>query len=181
MPGCCSLITSAFLRGRRSFWSPACFTHFRCCSDESAAWCRNCFPAAIWKRDAALTAPTGEMPMLNRRHLMLATALSAILTAAPAPAQERIKVIATFSILADLAKNVGGDRMDVDALVGPNGDAHVYAPAPADAKKVADAKVVVTNGLGFEGWIARLVKASGSKAPIVVASKGVKARKAEGG
>ena len=119
--------------------------------------------------------------MLTRRHLMLATALCAIMTAAPALAQERIKVIATFSILADLTRNVGGDRVEVDALVGPNGDAHVYAPAPADAKKVADAKAVVTNGLGFEGWIARLVKASGTKAPIVVASKGVKARKAEGG
>jgi zinc/manganese transport system substrate-binding protein len=112
---------------------------------------------------------------------MFATALCAMVTAAPAPAQERIKVVATFSILADLTKNIGGDRVEVSALVGPNGDAHVYAPAPADAKKVADAKVVITNGLGFEGWIARLVKASGSKAPIVIASKGVKARKAEGG
>jgi zinc/manganese transport system substrate-binding protein len=107
---------------------------------------------------------------------MLGT-LCAIMIAAPAPAQERIKVIATFSILADLAKNVGGGRVEVEALVGPNGDAHVYAPAPADAKKVADAKVVVSNGLGFEGWIARLVKASGTKAPIVVASKSITPRK----
>jgi zinc/manganese transport system substrate-binding protein len=121
------------------------------------------------------------MQMFTRRHLMLVTAVCAIMTAAPALAQERIKIIATFSVLADLTKNVGGDRVDVDALVGPNGDAHVYAPAPADAKKVADAKVVIANGLGFEGWIARLVKASGTKAPIVIASKGVKARKAEGG
>jgi zinc/manganese transport system substrate-binding protein len=121
------------------------------------------------------------MYMLTRRHLMLATVLSAVMTGTSALAQERIKIIATFSILADLAKSAGGDRVDVDALVGPNGDAHVYAPAPADAKKVADAKVVIANGLGFEGWIARLVKASGTKAPIVIASKGVKARKAEGG
>jgi zinc/manganese transport system substrate-binding protein len=119
--------------------------------------------------------------MLSKRHFLLASAACAILTATSALAQERVKVVATFSILADLAKNVGGDRIDVEALVGPNGDAHVYAPAPVDAKKVADAKVVLTNGLGFEGWIARLVKASGTKAPIVVASKGVKARKAEGG
>jgi zinc/manganese transport system substrate-binding protein len=118
---------------------------------------------------------------LSKRHFLLATAACALLTAAPALAQERVKVVATFSILADLAKNVGGDRLEVEALVGPNGDAHVYAPAPADAKKVADAKVVLTNGLGFEGWMARLVKASGTKAPIVVASKGVKARKADGG
>jgi zinc/manganese transport system substrate-binding protein len=66
-------------------------------------------------------------------------------------------------------------------LVGPNSDAHVYAPAPADARKVADAKVVIVNGLGYEGWMSRLAKASGSKAPVVVASKGVKERKAAGG
>jgi zinc/manganese transport system substrate-binding protein len=119
--------------------------------------------------------------MLSKRHFLLATAACAILTTTSALAQERVKVVGTFSILADLAKNVGGDRIEVDALVGANGDAHVYAPAPADAKKVADAKVILTNGLGFEGWIARLVKASGTKAPIVVASKGVKPRKAEGG
>ena len=59
-------------------------------------------------------------------------------------------------------------------MVGPNGNAHVYAPSPGDAKKVADAKLVFVNGLGFEGWLERLVKASGTKAPIVVATKGIK-------
>ena len=68
-------------------------------------------------------------------------------------------MVATFSILGDFVKNVGGDRVEVASLVGPNGDAHVYAPSPADAKKLADAKVVFINGLGFEGWINRLVKA----------------------
>ena len=95
---------------------------------------------------------------------------------APAQAQDKLKVIATFSILGDVVKNVGGERVEVTMLVGPNADAHVYSPSPADAKKLADAKVVVVNGLGFEGWIDRLVKASGSKAPVVVASKGVKPR-----
>ena len=66
------------------------------------------------------------------------------------------------------------------ALVGPNSDAHVYQPTPGDAKTLADAKVVFANGLGFEGWIARLVKASGTKAPMIVATKGVKPRKADG-
>jgi zinc/manganese transport system substrate-binding protein len=61
--------------------------------------------------------------------------------------------------------------------VGPNSDAHVYSPAPADAKKVAAAKVVITNGLGFEGWMARLVRAAGSKANPVVTTKGIKPRK----
>ncbi len=77
-------------------------------------------------------------------------------------------------------KNVGGDRVEVGTLVGPNGNAHVYSPSPADARRVADAKLVFVNGLGFEGWLERLVKASGTKAPIVVASKGVKPRERQG-
>ena len=98
---------------------------------------------------------------------------------APAAAQEKLKVVATFSILGDFVQNVGGERVAVTALVGPNGDAHVYQPSPGDAKTLADAKVVFANGLGFEGWINRLVKASGTKAPTIVATKGVKPRKAE--
>jgi zinc/manganese transport system substrate-binding protein len=90
--------------------------------------------------------------------------------------QDKIKVIASFSILADLVRNVGGDRVEVGALVGPNGNAHVYAPSPADARKVADAKAVFVNAMGFEGWLDRLVKASGTKAKIVVVTKGVAPR-----
>jgi zinc/manganese transport system substrate-binding protein len=120
--------------------------------------------------------------MLTRRHMLTAVATFAVLMAAgPAVAQDKLKVLATFSILGDFVRNVGGDRIEVATLVGPNSDAHVYAPAPADAKKVADAKVVFTNGLGYEGWMSRLVKASGTKAPLVVATKGVKERKAAGG
>ncbi len=78
-------------------------------------------------------------------------------------------------------RNVGGDRVEVAALVGPNGNAHVYAPSPADARKVADAKAVFVNAMGFEGWIDRLVKASGTKAKIVVTTKGVAARERSGG
>src|SRR4029453_4959597 len=81
----------------------------------------------------------------------------------------------------DFVKNVGGDRVDVRPLVGPNSDAHVYQPSPGDAKALADAKVIFTNGLGFEGWIARLIKASGTKAPMIVATKGVNPRKADDG
>jgi zinc/manganese transport system substrate-binding protein len=72
-------------------------------------------------------------------------------------------VVATFSILADLARNVGGDRIEVVSLVGPNGDAHVYPPSPADAKNLNAAKLILVNGLGLEGWIDRLIKASGAK------------------
>jgi zinc/manganese transport system substrate-binding protein len=113
------------------------------------------------------------------RRLALAVLVFAMFAAAPASAQDKVKVVATFSILADLVKNVGGDRVEIASLVPVNGDAHVYAPSPADAKKLADAKVVFTNGLGFEGWIPRLVKASGTKAAVIVATKGIKPRKME--
>jgi zinc/manganese transport system substrate-binding protein len=119
--------------------------------------------------------------MLTRRQALAATALAALFAASPARAQQRLNVIASFSILGDFVKNVGGDRVEVGTLVGPNGNAHVYAPSPGDAKKVADAKLVFVNGLGFEGWLERLVKASGTKAPIVVATKGIKPLERAGG
>ena len=80
-----------------------------------------------------------------------------------ASAQERapVPVVATFSILGDFVRNVGGDRIRLTTLVGPDGDGHVYAPTPADARRLAEAKVVIANGLGYEGWIGRLVKSSG--------------------
>jgi zinc/manganese transport system substrate-binding protein len=119
-----------------------------------------------------------ERIMSIRRHAIAFVAALAVLSVcAPTQAQEKLRVLATFSILGDFVKSVGGDRVEVTTLVGPNSDAHVYSPAPADAKKVAAAKVVITNGLGFEGWMARLVRASGSKAVPVVATKGVKPRK----
>src|SRR5262249_4161460 len=68
---------------------------------------------------------------------------------------------------------VGGPSVDVTTLVGPDSDPHVYSPTPADAKKIADAKLIVVNGLGFEGWLPRLVQSSGSKAKIVTARNGI--------
>ena len=118
--------------------------------------------------------------MLTRRQTIVAAALAALIVAGPANAQQKLKVVASFSILGDLVKNVGGERLDVVTLVGPNGNAHVYAPSPADARKLVDAKLVLVNGLGFEGWLNRLVSASGTKAPIVVASKGIKPREGHG-
>ena len=95
----------------------------------------------------------------------------------PACAQDRpqdpLKVVASFSILGDFVKNVGGERVEVTTLVGPDGDVHVYAPAPADARKIAEAKLLVINGLGLEGWLPRLLQASGGKAPIITATKGI--------
>jgi zinc/manganese transport system substrate-binding protein len=98
------------------------------------------------------------------------------LVATPAHAQDRLNVVASFSILGDFVKNVGGDRVDVTTLVGPDGDVHVYTPAPADARKVAEARLLVINGLGLEGWLPRLVQSSGGKAEIVTATKGITPR-----
>jgi zinc/manganese transport system substrate-binding protein len=86
----------------------------------------------------------------------------------------KLKAVATFSILGDLVAQVGGDRVAVTTLVQPNADAHGYTPAPSDARTLAEARIVVVNGLGLEGWIDRLIKASGTRAPVVVASAGIK-------
>src|SRR5258708_13762182 len=91
----------------------------------------------------------------------------------PARAQDRPNVVASFSILGDFIRNVGGDRVNVTTLVGPNSDVHVYAPAPADAKKIADAKLVIVNGFGLEGWLPRLVQSAGNKAVIATATEGI--------
>lgn len=86
---------------------------------------------------------------------------------------EPLKVVASFTIIADFAKNVGGDRIDLTTIVGPDGDAHVYEPSPADAVAMAKADIVLVNGLHFEGFLQRLVDASATKASIAVLTKGV--------
>src|SRR5258708_926077 len=96
--------------------------------------------------------------------------LALVSVASPARAQDRLNVVASFSILGDFVRNVGGDRVNVTTLVGSNGDVHVYTPTPADAKKIADARLVIINGFGLEGWLPRLVQSSGSKATVVAAS-----------
>ncbi len=113
--------------------------------------------------------------MLSRRLLLQSFAatpflLSSGVWAADAP----VKAMATFSILGDLVKQVGGERVEVQTLVGPNGDTHVFEPSPADSRRLGEASLIVVNGLGLEGWLARLIKTSGAKSPELVASKGVK-------
>src|SRR4051795_9785436 len=100
------------------------------------------------------------------RRLFGLVSLALIAVAFPARAEGRLNVVASFSILGDFVRNVGGDRISLTTLVGPNSDVHVYSPTPADAKKVADAKLVFINGLGLEGLMPRLVQSSGSKATI---------------
>ena len=116
--------------------------------------------------------------MRLQRLLVLALSLALAPLAARAETA-KLPVVASFSILADFVRQIGGDKVDVKALVGPNGDAHVYQPSPADAKNLAEAKLIVVNGLTLEGWMSRLIEASGAKAPVVVASKGVTPREGE--
>lgn len=91
-------------------------------------------------------------------------------------ALEKIPVLASFSILGDLAKVVGAERVTVNTLVGPDQDAHVFQPKPSDVKELLKAKLLVTNGLGFEPWMQKLVKSSGYKGETIAASTGVKTR-----
>lgn len=119
------------------------------------------------------------MYRLSRRLFLAALATLAVATTTPSWAADKLKVVTTFTILADMARNVGREQIVLTTLVGPNGDAHVYEPTPADARALAQADLVLVNGLGFEGWIDRLVKASGYNGPIIVASKGISALKAE--
>ena len=109
--------------------------------------------------------------------LQSATAVIAIALATPSLvyAKDTTPVVATFSILGDLVREIGGKHIALTTLVGPDGDAHVYKPTPADARAVSGAKVLFVNGLDFEGWINRLVDASDFKGARVVATKGIKA------
>lgn len=91
-------------------------------------------------------------------------------------AAEKLPVVASFSILADLVQVVGGERVAVTSLVGPDADAHVFDPTPQDAVRIARARLVVVNGLGFEGWQQRLLQAARYQGEVVVASTGVRPR-----
>jgi zinc/manganese transport system substrate-binding protein len=113
------------------------------------------------------------MSKLTQLLLVSCVFLTMLQTAAAEPL---VNVVASFSILGDMVRNVGGDRVVVTTLVGPDGDAHAYEPTPAAAKAVRSADLVVVNGLGFEGWLDRLITASGYKGMVVMASTGIKSR-----
>ena len=113
--------------------------------------------------------------MKHRLVALLGLALLVLLgVSSGAHAADKVKAVASFSILGDMVRQVGGDRVDVVTLVGPDGDAHVFSPTPADAKTLASSQLFFVNGLGFEGWMDRLEKSSGFKGKTIVASHGVK-------
>ena len=116
-----------------------------------------------------------------RRRALLAVAglcLSAVFGAAHAA--DPVKAVASFSILGDIVREVGGNDVSLTTLVGPDGDAHEYEPTPGDAKKLSAAQVLFVNGLDFETWLPKLTKASGFAGKTVVASQGVTPRKFAG-
>lgn len=86
---------------------------------------------------------------------------------------EKLKVVATFSILGDLVQNVGGDKIELHTLVGPGGDTHTFEPSPRDSVALVEAKLIFENGLGLEPWLDKLYTASGSQTKRIVVTEGL--------
>lgn len=119
--------------------------------------------------------------MIDRRTLLAFAAGVPLALAVPSGigAAEPIEVVASFSILGDMVEVIGGGHVAVTTLVGPDGDAHVYEPTPADARTLAGADLLIVNGLDFETWLPRLVSASGFAGLEAVASEGIVPREFE--
>ncbi|WP_428945446.1 metal ABC transporter substrate-binding protein [Pantoea sp. FN060301] len=109
------------------------------------------------------------------KKLPVALALAAVFIT-PAAMAKTVETVASFSVLADIVKEVGGDRVEVKSLVGPNGDPHSFEPMPQDSQSLAKADVVFVSGLGLEGWMDRLINASGYKGQVIVTSRGIATR-----
>jgi len=120
--------------------------------------------------------------LLPRRRATLAALALGLAALTPSlHAQAPLRAVASFSILGDIVKEVGGDRVAVDVLVGPGADAHVFQPTPSHARLVGQAQVVFANGLGFEGWLSRLLKTSAYKGRSITVSQGIQPLKDEAG
>src|SRR5690606_33643753 len=127
-------------------------------------------------------SPQKENPVSQSKKLaaLAGAALFALAGAQPASAQA-LRVVATFSIIGELARQVGGDRIALTTLVGPDSDAHTYEPRPADLKAIGTADVILANGLDMEGFLPGLIQAGGAKAPITALTDGVELRLNQGG
>ncbi len=117
--------------------------------------------------------------MALSRRILLASVMTALPLSLARAQDGRVPVVASFTILADVVKAIGGDAVSVSSLVGPDRDAHTFSPSPNDAKTVAAAKVVVINGLGFEGWADRLVRTANYQGVRCVASKASRRSRSE--
>jgi zinc/manganese transport system substrate-binding protein len=114
---------------------------------------------------------------MRRRHLL---ALPALLLPATARSQARPRVVASFSILGDMVRQVAGEAVDLRVIAGPNVDAHSFQPRPSDAEALRGAALVVRNGLGFEGWLDRMLRASGYRGAIATTTDGIEPRSMAG-
>jgi len=115
-----------------------------------------------------------------KRSMLCGTLAAFALSGFSVLAQARpLEAVASFTVIADMVQNVGGERVHVTSLIGPNGDPHVYEPTPADAQALKKADVAFVSGLHLEGWMDRLIKASGYKGEPVVLSTGIKTRSME--
>jgi zinc/manganese transport system substrate-binding protein len=114
--------------------------------------------------------------MIARRWVALAACFPLLAWSFSGPAAAKtLQVVASFTVLADMVHQVGGDRVQVASLVGPNGDPHAFEPSPDDARKLKAADLVFVSGLGLEGWMDRLITASGYQGKTIVASNGIHA------
>ncbi|CDZ31378.1 Periplasmic solute binding protein [Neorhizobium galegae bv. officinalis] len=114
--------------------------------------------------------------MISRR-LFLSAAIPALMAFSAVPAfADTLKVVASFTVLGDVVSQVGGKYVKVTNLVGPNGDPHEFEPSPTDARNLKAAQVAFVSGEGLEGWMDRLITASGYKGKPVVVSEGVNTR-----
>ncbi|MGO7985213.1 metal ABC transporter substrate-binding protein [Rhizobium leguminosarum] len=117
---------------------------------------------------------------MTPHRLLLSAVIPALMALSAVPASaETLKVVASFTVLADVVKQVGGEHVKVTSLVGPNGDPHEFEPSPADAKNLNAAKVTFVSGEGLEGWMDRLITASGYKGKPVTVSEGINTRTME--
>jgi len=96
-----------------------------------------------------------------------------------AASAKTLNTVASFTVLADVVKQVGGDHVNVKSLVGPNGDPHEFEPSPDDAKALKEADVTFISGEGLEGWFEKLVSASGYSGKPIVVSTGITTRTME--
>jgi zinc/manganese transport system substrate-binding protein len=106
--------------------------------------------------------------------------LPALLAAPRLGAQDRIAVVASFSILGDMAARIGGERIALRVIAGPDTDAHAFQPRPSDAAALRGAALVLRNGLGFDGWVDRMLRAANHRGRVVTATERITPRMMEG-
>ncbi|MGY0196483.1 metal ABC transporter solute-binding protein, Zn/Mn family [Leptothrix sp. BB-4] len=117
------------------------------------------------RRAWLLAAGASVLPVLSVQSLPMARAASS--------SGRPLRLVASFSILADLVRELAPPQAEVSALVGPEADTHAYSPTPADARRLVDADLLFVNGLGFEGWLPRLREAASASLPMVTAADAI--------